>query len=156
MNRADSKSHVRQCLGFCTADFWSSLANESAEQKTKHCLTFFRLPASSGDETHQDVDVLLPRLCLHEPRRHHGRRAKGAAEPRGGHEAPEVELGLLPLAGPVAGPVGRAEAAEEERIDLIGWALLFRSFQVQSIPLIVPAVAASKPELQSSELFNRM
>ena len=30
---------VRQCLGFCTADFWSSLAYESAEQKPKHCLT---------------------------------------------------------------------------------------------------------------------
>ena len=25
--------------GFCTADFWSSLAYESAEQKPKHCLT---------------------------------------------------------------------------------------------------------------------
>ena len=30
---------VKQCLGFCTADFWSSLAYESAEQKPKHCLT---------------------------------------------------------------------------------------------------------------------
>ena len=30
---------VRQCLGFCTADFWSSLAYESAVQKPKHCLT---------------------------------------------------------------------------------------------------------------------
>ena len=30
---------VWQCLGFCTADFWSLLANESAEQKPKHCLT---------------------------------------------------------------------------------------------------------------------
>ena len=26
-------------FGFCTADFWSSLAYESAEQKPKHCLT---------------------------------------------------------------------------------------------------------------------
>ena len=30
---------VRQFLGFCTADFLSSLAYESAEQKPKHCLT---------------------------------------------------------------------------------------------------------------------
>ena len=30
---------VTQCLGFYTADFWSSSAYESAEQKTKHCLT---------------------------------------------------------------------------------------------------------------------
>ena len=29
----------RQCLGFCTVDFWSSLAYESAEQKPKHSLT---------------------------------------------------------------------------------------------------------------------
>ena len=28
-----------QCLGFCTADVWPSLAYESAEQKPKHCLT---------------------------------------------------------------------------------------------------------------------
>ena len=39
INRADRKSQVSQCLGFCTADFWSSLAYESAEQKPKHCLT---------------------------------------------------------------------------------------------------------------------
>ena len=30
---------VRQCLGFCTADFLFSLAYESADQKPKHCLT---------------------------------------------------------------------------------------------------------------------
>ena len=30
---------VRQCLGFCIADFWSSLAYKSAEQKPKHRLT---------------------------------------------------------------------------------------------------------------------
>ena len=30
---------VRQCWGFCTSDFWSSLAFESTEQKPKHCLT---------------------------------------------------------------------------------------------------------------------
>ena len=39
MSRADWKSKVRQCLGLCTADFWSLLAYESAEQKPKHCLT---------------------------------------------------------------------------------------------------------------------
>ena len=39
MTRADRKSQVRQCLDFCTADFQSSLACESAEQKPKHCLT---------------------------------------------------------------------------------------------------------------------
>ena len=37
--RADRKSQVRQCLGFCTTDFWYSLAYESAEQKPKQCLT---------------------------------------------------------------------------------------------------------------------
>ena len=37
--RADGKSQVRQCLGFCSADFWSSLAYKSAQQKPKHCLT---------------------------------------------------------------------------------------------------------------------
>ena len=37
--RADRKSQVRQCLSFCTADFWPALAYESAEQKPKHCLT---------------------------------------------------------------------------------------------------------------------
>ena len=36
---ADRKSQVWQCLGFCTADFWSSLASESAAQKPKYCLT---------------------------------------------------------------------------------------------------------------------
>ena len=30
---------VRHCLGFSTADFGSSLAYESAEEKPKHCLT---------------------------------------------------------------------------------------------------------------------
>ena len=45
--RADRKSHaqVRQCLGFCRADFWSSLAYASAEQKPKHCLTWDFLSA---------------------------------------------------------------------------------------------------------------
>ena len=36
---ADMKSRVRQCLGFCTADFLSLLAYETGEQKPKHCLT---------------------------------------------------------------------------------------------------------------------
>jgi len=35
----DEKSQVKQCLGFCTADFWSSLVYESAE-KPKHCITW--------------------------------------------------------------------------------------------------------------------
>jgi len=39
INRADRKYQVRQYLGFCTADFWSLLAYESAEQKPKHHLT---------------------------------------------------------------------------------------------------------------------
>ena len=33
------KEQVRQCLDFCTADFWSLLVYESAEQKPKHCLS---------------------------------------------------------------------------------------------------------------------
>ena len=39
INRADRKSQVRQCFCFCTGDFWSLLAYESAEQNLKHCLT---------------------------------------------------------------------------------------------------------------------
>jgi len=39
MTRGIRKSQVRQCYGFCTADFWSSLAYESAEQNSKNCLT---------------------------------------------------------------------------------------------------------------------
>ena len=39
MGRADRKSQVGQCLCFCTADFWSSLAYESTKQKHKHCLS---------------------------------------------------------------------------------------------------------------------
>ena len=39
ISRGDRKSQVRQCLDFCTADSWSSLAYESAEQKPKHCLS---------------------------------------------------------------------------------------------------------------------
>ena len=39
MSRADRKSQVRQCLVNCTADFWSSMASESAAQKPKYCLT---------------------------------------------------------------------------------------------------------------------
>ena len=38
-NRTDRKSQVKQCLGFSTADFLSSLTYESAEQKPEHCLT---------------------------------------------------------------------------------------------------------------------
>ena len=45
MIRADRKSQVRQCLGLCTADFWSSFAYESAEEKPKHCLTWDFLSA---------------------------------------------------------------------------------------------------------------
>ena len=39
LTRADRKSQVMQCLGFCTANFWSLLAYESAVQNPKHCLT---------------------------------------------------------------------------------------------------------------------
>ena len=43
--RACEKSRVRQCCYFCTADFQSSFACESAVQKPKHCLTWdFSLP----------------------------------------------------------------------------------------------------------------
>ena len=37
--RANGKAKVRQCLGFLTADIWSSLDYESAEQKPKHFQT---------------------------------------------------------------------------------------------------------------------
>ena len=43
--RADRKSQVRKYLGFCTADFLSALAYESAKQKPKHCLIGDFLPA---------------------------------------------------------------------------------------------------------------
>ena len=43
--RGGRKSQVRQCLGFWTADFWYSVAYESAEQKPKHCLTWDYLSA---------------------------------------------------------------------------------------------------------------
>ena len=33
------KSSCSSLVGFCTAEFWSLLAYESAEQKHKHCLT---------------------------------------------------------------------------------------------------------------------
>ena len=45
-SRADRKSQVRQCLGFCTADFLFSLSYKSAEQKTQ-TLPKLRLPISS-------------------------------------------------------------------------------------------------------------
>ena len=40
MCRADRKSQVRLCLGFCTADFLSLLAYVSAKQKPTHCLAW--------------------------------------------------------------------------------------------------------------------
>ena len=45
--RAVRKSQVRECLGFCTADFWSSLVYKSAEQETQ-TLPNLTLPISSG------------------------------------------------------------------------------------------------------------
>ena len=48
MNRADRNPGVRQCLGFCTADFLSSLAYDSAE-KTQ-TLPNLRLSISSEHE----------------------------------------------------------------------------------------------------------
>ena len=45
MDGADGKSQVKQCLSFCTADFWSLLSYKSAEQKSKHCLTWDILSA---------------------------------------------------------------------------------------------------------------
>ena len=38
--RADWKSQVRDCLDFCTAEFLSLFAYESAEQKPNHCPTW--------------------------------------------------------------------------------------------------------------------
>ena len=46
-NRANRKSQAWQCRGFCTAYFWSSLAYESDEQKTR-ILPNLRLPISSA------------------------------------------------------------------------------------------------------------
>ena len=45
ISRGSEKSQIRQCLGFCTAEFWPLLVYESAVQKPKHCLTWdFSLP----------------------------------------------------------------------------------------------------------------
>ena len=43
------KEKVRQCLGFCTADFRSWLVHESAVQKPKHCLICSFLPITQND-----------------------------------------------------------------------------------------------------------
>ena len=43
--RAERKSQIRQCMGFCKADILSSMANESAEQKPKPCLAWDFLSA---------------------------------------------------------------------------------------------------------------
>ena len=44
-SRADRKSQVRQCLGFCTADFCSPLPMNQLLQKSQHCLAWdFSLP----------------------------------------------------------------------------------------------------------------
>ena len=40
ITRADGKSQVKQCFGFCTTDFRTSFAYESAEQKPKHWITW--------------------------------------------------------------------------------------------------------------------
>ena len=37
--RADRKSQVWKCLGFCSADSWANKDKKSAVQKPKHCLT---------------------------------------------------------------------------------------------------------------------
>ena len=56
---------VRQCLVFCTADFWFSLAYESAEQKTKHYLApGFLIPLGLTHVVPVAVDVVL---ALHPP-----------------------------------------------------------------------------------------
>ena len=50
ISRPDGKSQVRQCLGFCTADFRYSLVYESVVQKPKHCLTLRLLTCTSSDD----------------------------------------------------------------------------------------------------------
>ena len=39
MDKADWKSQIRLSCGFCSAEFWSSLAYEAGEHKPQHCLT---------------------------------------------------------------------------------------------------------------------
>ena len=55
------KEQVRQWLEFCTADFWSSLAEESAVQKPKYGLTWYFLSVLywPGDKVSQLVDRQL-------------------------------------------------------------------------------------------------
>ena len=54
---------VRQSLGLCTADFWSSLAYESVEQKPKHSLTpGFLIPLLMSELT-QGRTNLFEGLC---------------------------------------------------------------------------------------------
>ena len=51
---------VGQCLGFCTADLWSSLAYESAKQKPKHCINpGFLIPLVSINIQQFPVQCLL-------------------------------------------------------------------------------------------------
>ena len=58
ISRADRKSQVRKCLGFCTSKFLSSLAYESAKQKQKHYLTWdsHQLCRPSLGGVHDDDD----------------------------------------------------------------------------------------------------
>ena len=51
MAKGCEKEHVKQCLDFCTIDFWSWLVYKSAVQKSKHCLTWsFFAPLDNGQE----------------------------------------------------------------------------------------------------------
>ena len=55
--RADGKSQVRQCFGFYTPGFWSSLAYGSAEEKTQ-TLPNLRPPMSSGNRAPPCINPL--------------------------------------------------------------------------------------------------
>ena len=91
-NKGCKKEQVRQCLGFCTADFWSLLVYESAVQKSKHCLTCTFLHPSTINKV-----AVIPASCAFEcdfgdacakrfPTRHrlnlHRKQAHGLQPPR--------------------------------------------------------------------------
>ena len=86
--RGMRNSGVRQCLGFCTADFWSSLAYESAEQKTKNCLNQgFLIPLMRDQQANltgaPHVDV--------------GRVVCGSEDELGGAVVPRTDVGDVGL-----------------------------------------------------------
>ena len=69
-------SQVMKCLGFCAADFWSSVAYESAETQTQ-TNSNLRLPLSSVMSGQEVVRMSHPRLAPR-PGSRNGHTASGS------------------------------------------------------------------------------